>query len=75
MDQLERGCCRKELFGLVAKALTCGQAQHRPDALASGQQRISHRLDQTFGARDVVLRVGFAWPKVERLEQRLDEHA
>ena len=47
VDQLERRRQRHHLVALVADRERGGDRQHRPDPLASRQQRVAHRLRQT----------------------------
>ena len=75
VDQLKRGRCGKQFFGLVAQALAGRQAQHRPDALAARQQRVPHGFDEPLRAAHVELCLGAVRRKVEGLEERLDERA
>ena len=44
VDHLDRGRDRQDLLGIAAERLRGRESQHRPDALAAGQQRVAHRL-------------------------------
>jgi hypothetical protein len=46
VDQLERARERQHRARLETDRLGGGEREHRPDALASGQQRVAHRLLQ-----------------------------
>ena len=51
VDQLERGGERQHVGRLAAQRARRRERQHRPDALAAGQQRIAHRLLEARGGR------------------------
>ena len=65
MDELEGGGGGQHRRGVGAAAARRGQREHRADALAAGEQRVAHRLDEARGAP-----VG---AEVERDEVVLDE--
>ncbi len=51
MDQLERRRQRHRVLSLKPYCLRGGEREHRSDALATGQQRVAHRLLQARGER------------------------
>ncbi len=51
VDQLERRRQRHRVLALQPHRVRGREREHRPDALASGQQRVAHRLLQARGER------------------------
>ncbi len=67
VHELERERGRQRVLGLAAEPLRRRQAEHRPHALAAGEQRVAHRLGER---RDVG---GLA--EVERRQADVDQRA
>jgi hypothetical protein len=50
MDHLDRRAEREDLGRRTPEGLGCGEGEHRPDALATGEQRVAHGLLEPRGA-------------------------